>query len=120
MAAPLVRGTRGGRAGRCETLRAPASVHRGADRPGQSGRAHPTSRCRAGFLHARLPRVRCPVHGVRQVGAPWAREGSGFTLLFEALLLQFAAAMPVRKVAEMTREQDTRIRRVLHHHGPRR
>lgn len=68
------------------------------------------------FLHARLPRVRCPAHGVRQVGVPWAREGSGFTLLFEALLLQFAAAMPVRKVAEMTREQDTRIWRVLHHH----
>ncbi len=68
------------------------------------------------FLHARLPRVRCRVHGVRQVGLPWAREGSGFTLLFEALLLQFAAAMPVRKVAEMTREQDTRIWRVLHHH----
>jgi transposase len=68
------------------------------------------------FLHARLPRVACPVHGVRQVGAPWAREGSGFTLLFGALLLQFAAAMPVRKVAEMTREQDTRIWRVLHHH----
>jgi transposase len=68
------------------------------------------------FLHARLPRVRCPAHGVRQAGVPWAREGSGFTLLFEALLLQFAAAMPVRKVAEMTREQDTRIWRVLHHH----
>lgn len=68
------------------------------------------------FLHARLPRVRCPEHGVRQVGVPWAREGSGFTLLFEALLLQFAAAMPVRKVAEMTREHDTRIWRVLDHH----
>jgi transposase len=68
------------------------------------------------FLHARLPRVRCPAHGVRQAGVPWAREGSGFTLLFEALLLQFAAAMPVRKVAEMTGEQDTRIWRVLHHH----
>jgi hypothetical protein len=38
------------------------------------------------FLHARLPRVCCPEHGVRQVGVPWAREGSGFTLLFEALL----------------------------------
>lgn len=68
------------------------------------------------FLHARLPRVCCPVHGVRQAGVPWAREGSGFTLLFEALLLQFAAAMPVRKVAQMCREHDTRIWRVLDHH----
>jgi transposase len=56
------------------------------------------------FLHARLPRVRCPEHGVRQLSVPWARPGSGFTLLFEALVLRFAAAMPMAKVAVMTRE----------------
>lgn len=68
------------------------------------------------FLHARVPRVVCPVHGVRQVGVPWARAGSGFTLLFEALALQFAAAMPVARVAVMLREHDTRIWRILEHH----
>lgn len=68
------------------------------------------------FLHARLPRVRCPEHGVRQVSAPWARPGSGFTLLFEALVLSFAAAMPMAKVAAMTREHDTRIWRIVEHH----
>ena len=68
------------------------------------------------FLHARLPRVRCPEHGVRQVSVSWARPGSGFTMLFEALALTFATAMPVAKVAEMTREHDTRIWRVLEHH----
>jgi transposase len=68
------------------------------------------------FLHARLPRVRCPRHGVRQVSVPWARPGSGFTLLFEALVLSFAAAMPMAKVAAMTRERDTRIWRVVEHH----
>jgi transposase len=68
------------------------------------------------FLHARLPRVRCPEHGVRQVSVPWARPGSGFTLLFEALVLRFATAMPVAKIAAMTREHDTRIWRVLEHH----
>lgn len=68
------------------------------------------------LLHARLPRVRCPEHGVRQVSVPWARPGSGFTMLFEALALTFAKAMPVSKVAELTREHDTRIWRVLEHH----
>ncbi len=68
------------------------------------------------FLHARLPRVRCPEHGVRQVSVSWARPGSGFSMLFEALALTFATAMPVAKVAEMTREHDTRIWRVLEHH----
>jgi len=68
------------------------------------------------FLHARLPRVRCPEHGVRQVAVPWARPGSGFTLLFEALVLSFATAMPMAKVAGITREHDTRIWRVVEHH----
>ncbi|MGH3866196.1 MAG: ISL3 family transposase [Pseudonocardiaceae bacterium] len=67
------------------------------------------------FLHARLPRVRCPEHGVRQVSVPGARPGSGFTLLFEALVCSFATAMPMAKVAEMTREHDTRIWRIVEH-----
>jgi transposase len=37
-------------------------------------------------------------------------------MLFEALALTFAVAMPVAKVAELTREHDTRIWRVLEHH----
>ena len=37
-------------------------------------------------------------------------------MLFEALALTFAAAMPVAKVAALTREHDTRIWRVLEHH----
>jgi transposase len=63
-----------------------------------------------------LARVRCPEHGVRQVSVPWARPGSGFTLLFEALVLSFATAMPMAKVAAMTREHDTRIWRIAEHH----
>ena len=35
------------------------------------------------FIHCRLPRVKCPKHGVRQVLAPWAEPGSRFSLLFE-------------------------------------
>lgn len=67
-------------------------------------------------LHAKVPRVRCGEHGVRQVSVSWARPGSGFTLLFEALLITFAGAMPVAKVAAFTGEQDTRIWRVLDHY----
>ena len=68
------------------------------------------------YLRARVPRVRCAECGVHQVGLSWARPESGFTLLFEALLITFATAMPVAKVAELTREQDTRIWRVIEHH----
>jgi len=34
-------------------------------------------------LHARIPRVRCDQHGVRQVRVPWADPGGRFTALFE-------------------------------------
>ena len=34
------------------------------------------------YIHADLPRVKCGEHGVKTVTVPWAREGSGFTLLF--------------------------------------
>lgn len=67
-------------------------------------------------LHARVPRVRCDTHGVRQVVVPWARPGSGFTLLFEALLLELAPHMPVAAIARMVAEHDTRIWRVLEHY----
>jgi transposase len=35
------------------------------------------------LLHARIPRVNCPEHGVRQARVPWAEPKSRFTLLFE-------------------------------------
>jgi transposase len=37
----------------------------------------------ATLLHARVPRVKCPTHGVRQVAVSWADARSRFTLLFE-------------------------------------
>jgi len=69
------------------------------------------------YLHAKVPRVTCPEHGVHQVTLSWARTpGPGFTLLFEALLLTFASAMPVKKIAKFTGEHDTKIWRVLEHY----
>jgi transposase len=68
------------------------------------------------FLHARVPRVRCPEHGVRLVEVPWARPGSGFTMLFEALVLTFAQAMPMKRVQATVREHDTRVWRIVEHH----
>ena len=68
------------------------------------------------FLHARVPRVRCAEHGVHLVNVPWARPGSGFTLLFEVAMLTYAKQMPIAPLAKMAREHDTRIWRVIEHH----
>jgi transposase len=67
------------------------------------------------FLHARTPRITCPDCGVKQIAVPWARPGSGFTLLFEALAMTLMTAMPVAAAARLMGEHDTRMWRVLHH-----
>ncbi len=56
---------------------------------------------------------------MRQVALPWARAGSGFTLLFEALVMALVAEMPVAAVAGLVGEHDTRIWRIVHHYVDR-
>jgi transposase len=68
------------------------------------------------YLTARVPRVRCAEHGVRLVVVPWARPGSGFTVLFEALVMTLAKEMPVAAIADLVGEHDTRLWRIIHHY----
>ena len=70
------------------------------------------------YLHARVPRVKCPEHGVHQIPVPWAREGSHFTLLFEALIMTLVREMPVLTVARLVGETDTLLWRVIDHYVP--
>lgn len=67
-------------------------------------------------LHARVPRVTCPDCGVRKAATPWARAGSGFTLLFEAYVLALAKAMPIKNIARLVGEHDTRLWRIVSHY----
>ena len=56
------------------------------------------------WLHAEVPRVHCGACGkTSRVGVPWAREGSGFTLLFEALGLALCRDLPVAQAARLMR-----------------
>jgi transposase len=68
------------------------------------------------YLHARVPRIECPEHGVRLVNVSWARPGSGFTLLFEAFVMTLVKDMPVAAVARLVGEHDTRLWRVVQHY----
>ena len=69
------------------------------------------------WLHAAVPRVRCADCGkTTQLPVPWAREGSGFTLLFEALSLSLCREMPVSQAANQLRVTPKRLwRRVRHY-----
>ena len=48
------------------------------------------------FLHARTPRVECSACGIHRVAVPWARPDSGFTLLFEALVMMLVKSIGAR------------------------
>ncbi len=50
-------------------------------------------------LHARVPRIDCPTHGVVQSAVPWASPGSKFTLLFERLAIDWLREAAVSAVA---------------------
>jgi transposase len=64
-------------------------------------------------LVARVPRADCPMHGAKLTNVPWAAPGSGFTLLFEALVMLLARQMPVSEVARVVGEEDTRLWRLI-------
>ena len=68
------------------------------------------------YIHADLPRVRCGEHGVKTISVPWAREGSGFTLLFEGWVVELAKHLPVATIADMVNEHDTRLWRFIKHY----
>ena len=53
------------------------------------------------FLEVRIPRVKLPDGSVRQVDPPWAGKLSGFTLLFEALVLLLCQQMTFAAAARL-------------------
>jgi transposase len=65
------------------------------------------------YLHARVPRVKLPNGKVKLIKTPWEGLSNGFTLLFEALLLQLCQAMPVSKVAAITKTSDDKLWNML-------
>lgn len=67
-------------------------------------------------LVARVPRVKTPEGHVALVEVPWARPGSGFTLMFEAWAMLLCAEMPVQEAGRLLREEDTRLWRLVAHY----
>ena len=62
------------------------------------------------YLHCRVPRIKTKDGKVTIVNAPWARAGSGFTLLFEAFAMALIEKeMPVNKVGQLLGENSHRI-----------
>ena len=47
------------------------------------------------YLHARVPRIKTPDNKIHLIMPYWSGLQNGFTLLFEALILQLSKGMPV-------------------------
>ncbi|GFO74462.1 transposase, ISL3 family [Bathymodiolus platifrons methanotrophic gill symbiont] len=68
------------------------------------------------YLHCSVPRITTTDGKVRTVEVPWARPGSGFTLLFEAMAWALIEReMPVNRVAEMLKVNPQRIWTIFNH-----
>ena len=62
------------------------------------------------YLHAKVPRVKQSDGKIKTYPVPWARQGSGFTLLFEAFaMLLIENEMPVNKAAKITKVYPNRL-----------
>jgi transposase len=52
------------------------------------------------YIQARVPRIKCPEHGVVMVEVPWAERGSRFTAIFEAFVIMWLEAATLKDVAK--------------------
>ncbi len=62
------------------------------------------------YLHARVPKVKQADGSIKTQAVPWARKGSGFTLMFEAFaMLLIENEMPVNKAAKILQVYPNRL-----------
>ena len=61
------------------------------------------------YLQARVPRVKLGNGKVKQVRTPWEGVAQGFTLLFEALVMQLVKVMPVHQVCRAIGTYDHKV-----------
>ena len=65
------------------------------------------------YIHASIPRVECPEHGVLRVNVPWSRPRATFTYLFEGRALALIKDMPVKTAAKHLDVTDQRLHRMF-------
>lgn len=83
----------------CPECSAPAPIHDHQDR---SWRHLDTCQFHT-IIHARVPRLKCPTHGLHMLKVPWAEPGSRFTAMFEALAIDWLKQASLTAVAKHLR-----------------
>lgn len=83
----------------CPQCRQPAPLYDHA--PEAMWRHLDTCQCRT-YVHARLPRTQCPVHGVHQVVPSWADSGAHLTMAFESRVIDTLQECDVTGAGRLT------------------
>ena len=65
------------------------------------------------YLKARVPRIKTPDNKTHLIMPEWSGLQNGFTLLFEALILQLAKGMPVHLVCQLVKISDYKVWSIL-------
>ena len=69
------------------------------------------------YIHCKVPRINCPsCRKVKTASIPWSRPGSGFTILFEAFVMELAKVMAISVTGDIVNEYDTRLMRIVSHY----
>lgn len=69
------------------------------------------------YLHCPVPRIKCgECNKTSSIPVPWARAGSGFTLLFEAFVMELTKQMALSTTGGIVGEHDTRLMRIIKHY----
>ena len=64
-------------------------------------------------IYAPLPRTECPDCGVKTIDVPWANAKSGFTIFFEAWVIELAQVMTIKAASNRLRISDDALWRLL-------
>jgi transposase len=65
------------------------------------------------YLHCRTPRIQTDKKQTKLITPPWSGIMNGFSLLFEALIMQLVRQMPVNNVADALKISDDKIWQML-------
>ena len=65
------------------------------------------------YIEARVPRVKLPNGKVKIIKTPWEGLSNGFTLLFEALIVQLSMSMPINQVSKLIGVHNDKLWSVL-------
>jgi transposase len=65
------------------------------------------------YLHCRTPRIKPGDGKIELISPPWAGKNTGFTLLFEAFIIELCRYMPIHAVCKIINESDNKIWRLL-------